>query len=73
VGRGHRCGSLVRREDRRRAGQREPGQSGPVFLNDIAIAQTGALYITIRYSFDDVGNVLHPGPDRIFRIGSDRQ
>jgi len=49
---------------------------GAVFLNDIAIAQTGALYITdTGIKFDDVGNVLHPGPDRIFRIGAppDRQ
>src|SRR5437870_11312124 len=47
---------------------------GAVFLNDIAIAQTGALYITdTGIRFDDVGNVLHPGPDRIFRVGSDRQ
>ena len=47
--------------------------SGAVFLNDVAFALLGALYITdtgIRY--DDVGNVLHPGPDRVFRIGSDR-
>jgi len=47
---------------------------GAVFLNDIAIAQTGALYITdTGIKFDDVGNVLHPGPDRIFRIGPDRR
>src|SRR6266571_5096109 len=47
---------------------------GAVFLNDIAIAQTGALYITdTGIRFDDVGNVLHPGPDRIFRLGTDRQ
>src|SRR5437879_2491870 len=47
---------------------------GAVFLNDIAIAQTGAPYITdTGIRFDDVGNVLHPGPDRIFRIGTDRQ
>lgn len=47
---------------------------GAVFLNDIAVAQTGALYITdTGIRFDDVGNVLHPGPDRIFRIGPDRQ
>src|SRR2546430_16687145 len=46
---------------------------GAVFLNDIAIAQTGALYITDSgIKFDDVGNVLHPGPDRVFRIGPDR-
>ena len=48
--------------------------AGAVFLNDIAVAQTGALYITdTGIRFDDVGNVLHPGPDRIFRIGLDRQ
>ncbi len=47
---------------------------GAVFLNDVAIAPTGALYITdTGIRFDDVGNVLHPGPDRIFRIGPDRQ
>ena len=37
-------------------------------------AKTGALYITdTGIRFDDVGNVLHPGPDRIFRIAPDRQ
>src|SRR6266480_1236965 len=47
---------------------------GAVFLNDIATAQTGALYITdTGIRFDDVGDVLHPGPDRIFRIAPDRQ
>src|SRR5690242_3779388 len=47
---------------------------GAVFLNDIAIAQTGALYITdTGIRFDDVGNMLHPGPDRVFRIGPDRK
>src|SRR6266568_2576191 len=47
---------------------------GAVFLNDVAIAPTGALYITdTGIKFDDVGNVLHPGPDRIFRIGPDRK
>jgi sugar lactone lactonase YvrE len=46
---------------------------GAVFLNDIAVATTGALYITdTGIRFDDVGNVLHPGPDRVFRIGTDR-
>jgi len=45
---------------------------GAVFLNDIAVAQNGALYITdTGIKFDDVGNVLHPGPDRIFRVGPD--
>jgi len=47
---------------------------GAVFLNDIAAAPTGALYITdTGIRFDDVGNMLHPGPDRVFRIGPDRQ
>ena len=48
--------------------------AGAVFLNDIAIAPTGAIYITdTGIRFDDVGNVLHPGPDRIFRVGPDRK
>ena len=48
--------------------------SGAVFLNDIVIATTGAIYITdTGIRFDDVGNVLHPGPDRVFRIGPDRK
>ena len=47
--------------------------SNAVFLNDIAVALTGALYITdTGIRFDDVGNVLHPGPDRVFRISPDR-
>ena len=47
---------------------------GAVFLNDVAIAPTGAIYITdTGIRFDDVGNVLHPGPDRIFRVGPDRK
>jgi len=46
----------------------------PSFLNDIAIATTGAIYITdTGIRFDDLGNVLHPGPDRIFRVGPDRK
>ena len=48
-------------------------EQGAVFLNDIAVATTGALYVTdTGIRFDDVGNVLHPGPDRVFRIGVDR-
>ena len=48
--------------------------SSAVFLNDIVIASTGAIYITdTGIRFDDVGNVLHPGPDRVFRIGPDRK
>jgi sugar lactone lactonase YvrE len=44
--------------------------AGAVFLNDVAIATTGAIYITdTGIRFDDVGNVLHPGPDRVFRVG----
>ena len=47
---------------------------GAVFLNDIATTATGALYITdTGIRFDDVGAVLHPGPDRVFRVGPDRQ
>src|SRR5262249_26965449 len=47
--------------------------TGAVFLNDIVVAPTGAIYVTdTGIRFDDVGNVLHPGPDRIFRIGPDR-
>jgi len=46
---------------------------GAVFLNDLVVTATGALYITdTGIRFDDVGNVLHPGPDRLFRIGPDR-
>src|SRR5881628_1841 len=48
--------------------------AGAVFLNDIAIATTGAIYVTdTGIRFDDLGNVLHPGPDRIFRVGPDRK
>ena len=47
---------------------------GAVFLNDIAIAPNGAIYVTdTGIRFDDVSNVLHPGPDRIFRVGPDRK
>lgn len=49
------------------------GPLTPVFLNDITATPSGALYITdTGIRFDDVGNVLHRGPDRIFRIGPDR-
>jgi hypothetical protein len=47
---------------------------GAVFLNGIVVTPTGALYITdTGIKFDDVGNILHPGPDRVFRIGPDRK
>src|SRR6059058_1157804 len=46
---------------------------GAVFLNDIVVGLSGALYITdTGIRFDDVGNVLHRGPDRVFRVGPDR-
>src|SRR5207247_2412005 len=46
---------------------------GAVFRNDVVVVPTGALYVTdTGIRFDDVGNVLHPGPDRVFRIGPDR-
>jgi sugar lactone lactonase YvrE len=52
----------------------KPDSGRAVFLNDIVIASTGAIYITdTGIRFDDVGNVLHPGPDRVFRIGPDRK
>jgi hypothetical protein len=48
-------------------------KQGAVFLKDIVVGLSGALYITdTGIRFDDVGNVLHPGPDRVFRVGPDR-
>ena len=39
------------------------------FLNDVAIASDGTVYITdTGVSFDDKGGVSHPGPDRIFAV-----
>jgi hypothetical protein len=47
--------------------------SDAVFLNDIVVTANGAMYITdTGIRFDDLGNVLHPGPDRVFRVGPDR-
>jgi sugar lactone lactonase YvrE len=44
------------------------------FLNDIALGPDGAVYITDSgIKFDAQGNMTHPGPDRVFRIGSDRK
>jgi sugar lactone lactonase YvrE len=49
-------------------------RQGAVFLNDPAFGPDGALYITdTGIRFDAQGNMTHPGPDRIFRIGPDRQ
>jgi sugar lactone lactonase YvrE len=46
---------------------------GAVFLNDVVAAPNGALYITdTQIKPDERGNVSHPGPDRLFRIGPDR-
>ena len=46
---------------------------GARFLNDVAIAPDGALYITdTGLNFAADGAVTHPGPDRIFRVGPDR-
>lgn len=54
------------------AGLVDLSTQGVVFLQGIAIAQNGALYITdTGINFDDLGNVQHKGPDRIFRIGPD--
>lgn len=46
---------------------------GAVFLNDLVAAPNGALYVTdTQIQPDERGNVKHPGPDRLFRIGPDR-
>lgn len=47
---------------------------GAIFLNDIAAAPDGSLYVTdtaIRFGAN--GAVEHPGTDQIFRIGPDRK
>ena len=46
---------------------------GATFLNDVAVGPDGAVYVTdTRLAADARGNLSHPGPDRIFRIGGDR-
>jgi len=41
------------------------------FLNDIVAAPDGSLYVTdTGVLFDAKGNMTHPGPDRIFKIGT---
>jgi len=47
---------------------------GAIFLNDIAAAPDGSLYVTdtaIRFAAN--GQVEHPGTDQIFRIGPDHK
>lgn len=46
--------------------------SGAVFLNDVAVAPDGSLYVTDTGIRISEGGVEHPGPDRIFRIAPDR-
>lgn len=49
-------------------------QPRALFLNDIAAGPDGALYITdtgIRFS--PTGEMSHPGPNRIFRVGPKRE
>src|SRR3989454_6932286 len=46
---------------------------GAKFLNDLAVGPDGALYVTdTGILIDATGNVSHPGPDRIFRVGAKR-
>jgi sugar lactone lactonase YvrE len=41
----------------------------PTFLNDITVGADGALYVTeMARRMDDAGQMLPPGPSRIFRI-----
>jgi sugar lactone lactonase YvrE len=41
------------------------------FLNDIVAGPDGSLYVTdTGILFDSKGNMTHPGPDRIFKIGA---
>jgi hypothetical protein len=47
---------------------------GAIFLNDIAVAPDGSLYVTdTAIRFMASGGVEHPGTDRIFRIAPDRK
>ena len=49
-------------------------RQGATFLNDPAIGPDSAVYITDSgIKFDQQGNMTHPGPDRVFRVGSDRK
>lgn len=43
--------------------------NGAIFLNDIAIGPDGARYVTdTGITFDTAGEMIHTGPDRIFRV-----
>lgn len=42
------------------------------FLNDVAVGPDGALYVTDTGLKFGPGGMTHPGPDRIFRVGPDR-
>lgn len=46
---------------------------GAVFLNDLAAAPNGAIYVSdTQIKPDERGNMAHPSTDRLFRIGPDR-
>ena len=50
------------------------GKLAAKFLNDIAVGPDGALYVTdTGILIDSAGTITHPGPDRIFRVGSKRE
>jgi sugar lactone lactonase YvrE len=44
---------------------------GAVFLNDIAAAPDGSLYVTDTGIRIEASGMTHPGPDRVFRIATD--
>ena len=62
----------VRRFDRRTGapiGVVDAAPLGAVFLNDLAVAGDGTLYVSdTGLKYDAQGNRSHPGPDRIFRV-----
>ena len=49
------------------------GGFGTHFLNDVAVGPDGALYISDTGITISEKGTLHPGPDRIFRVGAQRQ
>ena len=49
-------------------------KQGAKLLNDVAAGADSALYITdTGVAFGANGEMTHPGPDRIFRVGPDQQ